>query len=172
MTNNDKTSIQNNENIDDNTQNTFNYRGRRLIDKYEEDEIEYNYNDAYEYDDDDDILDEEYNEYYDEDDNYEYYYSQLYDSFNSDDYAQKCTNRIPIIFKHLCVHWNSKNGFIFSYHSNIDQSNDINDHSQTSWFYDSRNDKIASAKVYTVYPPHSLHIFHVVLTHGTHNDPY
>ena len=77
----------------------------------------------------------------------EYYYYDELEPINeeSDEYASKCTNRIPIIFKHLCVDWNTDNGFIFSYHSNLDPSN--HDTSQTSWFYPSQADKIASAKV-------------------------
>eukprot|EP01084_Bolivina_argentea_P115363 205162_1 len=64
----------------------------------------------------------------------------------NNDYALKCTNRIPIIFKHLCLHWSSQNGFVFSYHSSINNNNNNDNKYQTDWFYDNRNDKISSAK--------------------------
>ena len=153
MTNNDKTYTQNNQQQKQsiNKQNTFNYRGRRLIeneDYYYDDDY---YDDSYE---DDENYEEYYkdDQYYDDDyydDNYDDYYDELYDEFKSSDYAQKCTNRIPIIFKHLCVHWNSQNGFIFSYLSNLEDSK--SNHHQTSWFYDNTADKIASAKVYYIF---------------------
>lgn len=55
---------------------------------------------------------------------------------------QKCTNRIPIIFKHLCVDWNRNRGFRFKYSSHVNGQNDL---AQTDWFYRTKSDKIYSA---------------------------
>eukprot|EP01084_Bolivina_argentea_P035791 66298_1 len=63
---------------------------------------------------------------------------------NDNQYASKCTNRIPMIFKHLCVHWDLINGFTFNYRSALPQSTQNN--YQTNWFYPSRSAKISSAK--------------------------
>ena len=99
-------------------QSLQNYRGRRLIEEKEEE--------------------------------YEFYQQQQQQEEQNDDeesennYAFKCTDRIPVIFKHLCLEWNAKNGFLFSYHSSID---DNDRQTQTNWFYDSNKDKISSAKV-------------------------
>eukprot|EP01083_Nonionella_stella_P151074 482276_1 len=84
------------------TQNTFDYHGRRLIGQHNQ------HND------------------------------------NDNQYASKCTNRIPVIFKHLCVHWDLINGFTFNYRSTLPQSTQNN--YQTNWFYPSRSAKISSAK--------------------------
>eukprot|EP01083_Nonionella_stella_P184017 666634_1 len=84
------------------TQNTFDYHGRRLIGQHNP------HND------------------------------------NDNQYASKCTNRIPVIFKHLCVHWDLINGFTFNYRSTLPQSTQNN--YQTNWFYPSRSAKISSAK--------------------------
>merc|ERR1712130_384627 len=103
-------------------QHIENYRGRRLIEGYEE------YTD------------------YDEYENYEQ--QQNEESELNNDYASKCTDRIPVIFKHLCLEWNTKNGFSFSYHSSI---NDKDYQAQTNWFYKNKNDKISSAKNANIY---------------------
>eukprot|EP01084_Bolivina_argentea_P022262 41372_1 len=111
-----------------NQQNTLDFHGRRLMDGF------------------DDQYDDNYDEYNQYDDDYDVYHPfNQYHQFHSDDeYASTCTERIPVIFKHLCVHWDMTNGFIFNYKSKLAQSKRNN--YQTNWFYSSRDSKISSAK--------------------------
>ena len=84
-------------------------------------------------------------------DEFEYSFDwDLFDEFprliRNSQKSQQCTERIPVIFKHLCVDWNRKRGFRFRYLSHINGDDGGRSHSQTNWFYHSRTDKIASAK--------------------------
>eukprot|EP01083_Nonionella_stella_P184019 666640_1 len=74
---------------------------------------------------------------------FDYHGRRLIDEFNHE-HAYKCTDRIPVIFKHLCVHWDFVNGFTFNYKSKLPDAKGHN--YQTNWFYPTRDAKIFSAK--------------------------
>ncbi len=53
-------------------------------------------------------------------------------SSTNTDHASKCTNVIPVLFKQLCVHWDSSNGFRYNYHAPTDIKSHLGD---TNWFF-------------------------------------
>jgi len=61
---------------------------------------------------------------------------------DANDYASKCTKVIPVIFKQLCVSWNTQSGFRFSYHAPESVHSHLHD---TDWFYADKAQQLSAA---------------------------
>ena len=60
-------------------------------------------------------------------------------------YAKTCTENIPLLFKQLCVHWRSDQGF--KYHFKSPPSSYAAHQEDLNWYYDDERHQISDAKV-------------------------